>query len=266
MNRHEYLARINYSGVIEPSFAVLAALQEAHLLAVPFENLDIHEGTRIMLDRENLFRKIVTMKRGGFCYELNTLFYHLLTDLGFNATIASGRVYDSSRNDFGPEFDHMLILAKVENRIWLVDVGFGDFSMRPLLFAENQPLMDSNGQFRIDKVPNGYFRVSRISQKDNRYVTEYIFSAEQRHIEDFSEMCSYHQTSPESHFTQKRICSIATASGRISLTDDKLIITDNGIRNESPILNEQEYRNALAKYFNIDLSPHAGSIYRRSLL
>ena len=72
MDIQQYLQRINYVDSIHPTIEVLSKLQLMHLMNVPFENLDIHNNTRI--DLTNLFNKIVTRKRGGFCYELMAFF------------------------------------------------------------------------------------------------------------------------------------------------------------------------------------------------
>jgi N-hydroxyarylamine O-acetyltransferase len=253
MDKYLYLDRINYTGKLTPTLDVLSALQEAHLVSVPFENLDIHSGRSIELDPSHLFRKIVLNRRGGFCFELNSLFHWLLSDIGFTVKLAMGRVYDRSRNVYGPEFDHMLILANCNKQDWLVDVGFGDFSMHPLKFELNQPLTDTNGQFLIEKDSDEYFKMSRYSRKEERYIPEYMFSTVERRLDEFSMMCRFHFTSVESHFTRKRVCSIATATGRISLTDDKLIVTENGMRKEIPISTAQEFNSALARYFGINM-------------
>jgi N-hydroxyarylamine O-acetyltransferase len=198
-----------------------------------------------------LFNKIVVMKRGGFCYELNGLFHWLLRELGFHVRLASGRVYDRHRGGYGPDFDHMLILAECAGHSWLVDVGFGDFSMRPLACTVHHPLTDRNGVFVIERHDDAYFKVSRFSLNDKVYLPQYLFSTGEQCLEDFSDMCLYHQTSPESHFTTGRICSIATATGRITLTDDRLILTESGVRTESVIRDEGEFGRALVQYFNI---------------
>ena len=91
MHTHQCVSRINYAGELDPNLSVLTALQEAHLLAVPFENLDIHAGKEIVLDLPRLFQKVVTMKRGGFCYEPNGLFYWLLQELGFTVRTSAPR-------------------------------------------------------------------------------------------------------------------------------------------------------------------------------
>ncbi len=87
-----YLDRINYHGSTDPILETLCALHRAHMLAVPFENLDIPLKRPIVLDQELLFDKLVNRRRGGFCYELNALFSALLREMGFNVQRLSARV------------------------------------------------------------------------------------------------------------------------------------------------------------------------------
>src|ERR1041384_6819764 len=105
MNTEAYLKRINYSGSLEPTAETLRALQVAHLMAVPFENLSIHAGEPIVLEEEALFRKIVERRRGGFCYEVNGLFAGLLRALGFDVAMLAAEV-GRAAGAFGPNFDH----------------------------------------------------------------------------------------------------------------------------------------------------------------
>ena len=132
-----------------------------------------------------------------------------------------------------------------------MDVGFGDFSMHPLKLVLNTPLHDRNGTFLIERYDDTYARVSRLSLKENRYLPEYLFSEKERSLGDFAGMCDYHQTSPESHFTRKRVCSIATATGRKTLTEDRLIVTERGVRTETVIGDESAYRRALQHHFGV---------------
>ena len=120
MDINKYLERIHYSGPLAPTLEVLSKLQLAHLMTVPFENLDIHTNTKI--DLNHLFDKIVTRNRGGFCYELNGLFYELLTETGFAVKMVSARVHDG-KGDFSPEFDHMALIVNLDNENYLV-MGF----------------------------------------------------------------------------------------------------------------------------------------------
>src|SRR5690242_3051518 len=111
MDLQAYLQRINYRGEQKPTAAILRELHRAHLLAVPFENLDIHLGRPILLDQDALFDKIVRRSRGGFCYELNGLFALLLRGLGFDVTLLAAGVARAD-GGFGPEFDHLTLLVK----------------------------------------------------------------------------------------------------------------------------------------------------------
>jgi N-hydroxyarylamine O-acetyltransferase len=253
MNIEKYLRRIDYQGELTPSLSTLQGLQETHLLHVPFENLDIALRRKIVLDITKIYRKIVIRKRGGFCYELNGLFHWLLQELGFTCGLISARVYDEDRKDYGPEFDHQAILVTIEGKEWISDVGFGDFSIHPLPLKINILLNDPNGQFLIEKNQNKSFRISRFRYKQNSFIPEYLFSTSIRQLLDFDQMCHYHQTSPESHFTRKKVCSLATMHGRITLTENELVITKKERRKKFTIKDDQEFDLALKKYFNLKL-------------
>src|SRR5918912_1986724 len=103
-----YLDRIDYRGPLEPTAETLRRLHVAHLLAVPFENLNIGMGWPIVLDQDALFAKIVVRRRGGFCYELNGLFAALLRTLGFDVVMLSAGAASATAG-FGPDFDHMAL-------------------------------------------------------------------------------------------------------------------------------------------------------------
>lgn len=117
-----YLERINYHGSREPILPNLQALHEAHMLAMPFEDLDIPLGRAIVLNEAFLWTKIVEHHRGGFCYELNGLFALLLRTLGFQVDMLSAAAARST-GGFGPDFDHLTLLVHLEQD-WLADVGF----------------------------------------------------------------------------------------------------------------------------------------------
>jgi N-hydroxyarylamine O-acetyltransferase len=249
MDIKQYLERINYVGLVNLTFEVLSNLQIMHLMNVPFENLDIHNNTKI--DLTNLFNKIVTRKRGGFCYELNGLFYELLKEIGFTVKMVSARVYDGKK-DYSPEFDHMALIVKIKDDSYLVDVGFGEFSFYPIKIELNKEASDPGGIFRIETFNDNY-KVIKKKNADGKFIPEYIFSEKERQLEEFFARCNYHQTSNESHFMQKRICSLPTKSGRITLTGDILKITENGEVKERKLHNEHEIQQELWNYFGIKL-------------
>jgi N-hydroxyarylamine O-acetyltransferase len=216
------------------------------LLTVPFENLDIHEGKKIVLDESLLYEKIVSRGRGGFCYELNGLFCRLLRTVGFTAQIVSARVYMPARNLFSPEFDHMAILVDIEDS-YLVDVGFGDTFRRPIAMPDGA-VEDVSGKYQI-RSDKDQFVLEKL-QSDN-WQPVYSFTIQPKAISDFEEMCSFNQTSPESHFTQQLICTIATETGRISLSDDYLTVTDGNTKRKIKVKSSEDFRLNLQNYFGI---------------
>jgi len=250
---HKYLERISFCEVpASANFDVLKRLQQQHLLKIPFENLDIHLGFPITTDIEKFFEKIVINGRGGFCYELNGLFNELLRSIGYSTSLVSGRVANSDKG-FGEEYDHMAICVHADSNFWLVDVGFGEFTMFPLKLECGIEQYDKRGVFLIDKHDEEYFVVKKLMDI-GIYEPQYIFSLKERRLSDFEEMCNYHQTSPKSHFTQKKMCSIALRDGRITLTDRNLKITKNNIVTEQEIKDEHVFFDKLKLIFGIELT------------
>ena len=249
MNINQYLERINYIGPVDSTFEVLSKLQHTHLLYVPFENLDIHNHTKI--DLTNLFDKIVTRRRGGFCYELNGLFYELLKEIGFTVKMVSARVYDG-KEKYSPEFDHMALIVQLGNDNYLVDVGFGEFALCPIKIEMDNNTNDPKGVFKVETFDGNYMVVKKKSAEGN-FIPEYIFSEKERELSEFYNMCNYHQTNSESHFMKKRVCSLPTENGRITLTGDTLKITENGKVEERKLKDEVEVQEVLWEYFKIKL-------------
>src|ERR1700676_4492415 len=125
-----YLERIAYTGPLTPTPEVLRNLHRAHMLSVPFENLDIVLGRKIACDEDAFIRKIVGRRRGGFCYELNGAFAGLLRAIGLKVSLLSARVPRDDGSG-GPEFDHLALRVDLDEP-WLADVGFGECFLEPL--------------------------------------------------------------------------------------------------------------------------------------
>lgn len=243
-----YLRRIGYEGPRLPSVETLRDLQVAHLQSVPFENLSIHSGDPIVLEDEALFEKVVTRRRGGFCYELNGLFAALLRALGFEVEMLAAGVA-KSEGDFGPDSDHMTLLVKLQDR-WIADVGFGDSFVEPLLLDETAAQVQGARAYKF--VRDGDYRILMQRNYDGVWAPQYRFTLEPHQYADYVETCHYHQTSPESHFTKGRICTLATTEGRLTLSEFRLITTNNqGERQERNLSSQSEYEAALREHFGI---------------
>ncbi len=256
-----YLARVGYTGPTAPTLETLRALHRAHLLAVPFENLDISLGREIVVDEAAIIRKVVEQRRGGFCYELNSAFAALLRALGFRVTLLSVRVA-RERGGEGPEFDHLTLqvdLRDAQEGTWLANVGFGESFLEPLRLQPAVEQVDPAGTFRLERLPmqpptqtEERLQLEK-AEPGGHWKRQYSFSLQPRHLADFATMCRYHQTSPESSFTQSRICTRATPDGRITLSGMKLIVTRNGQREENALASEKEAQDALQRYFGVRL-------------
>lgn len=249
MHVEAYLKRINYTGSLEPTPETLRNLQVAHLLTVPFENLSIHSGEPIVLEDNALFSKIVDRRRGGFCYEANGLFAALLRSLGFDVAMLAAGVA-KHEGGFGPQFDHMTLMVTLSDR-WLADVGFGDSFLEPLLLDSREEQVQGTRSFRIIDDDDHLILMRRNPGGDGE--PQYRFTLQPYSFADYEEMCHFHQTSPDSHFTKGRICSRATADGRISLSEMRLITTTGPqlLRDQRTVADQEEYNRILRDQFGI---------------
>jgi N-hydroxyarylamine O-acetyltransferase len=239
-----YLDRLRYEGGTAPTPETLRGLHRAHMMAVPFENLDIRLGVPITLSVPAFYEKIVARRRGGFCYELNGLFAWLLTELGFSVTLLSARVFSSGI--LSPEFDHLALLVACDGP-WVADVGFGEMSLVPLragLAAESE-----SEEYSVAEAGESW-----IVQR--RGEPQYALGLTPRRLEEFEDRCRFQQTSPDSHFTRSTVCSLATETGRKTLSGTKLILTTGERREERAVDGAEDYRSILASLFGIELGGH----------
>jgi N-hydroxyarylamine O-acetyltransferase len=263
MDINAYLQRINYRGSVAPSGQTLRDLQVAHLFSVPFENLSIHSAEPIILDDAALFEKVVVRRRGGFCYELNGLFAALLRQLGFEVTMLSAGVANSE-GVIGPDFDHMALLVvpnKESGERWLADVGFGDSFIEPLRLEVGTKQKQGERTYKI--IEDGSHLIMMQREGSDEWKIQYRFTLQPYNYPDYAAMCRFHQTSPESHFTKARVCTLTTPQGRITLSEMRLITTVRGHeRQEQLLTNDAEYALALKELFGIVLNSGKGDPLR----
>ncbi len=255
MNVQQYLERIRYTGALATDVATLVALCTSHVQHIPFEDLDIQAGVPIVLDTERFYDKVVLKNRGGYCYELNGLFCALLGHLGFEVHMLSARV--ANGKEYSPEYDHMCLAVILEGKRWLVDVGFGDFSLRPLEIGNHEVQDDGRNQYIVGQAEvegKTYRCVSRWNEGRGMYVPQYIFSLHRHELEDFAPRNTYQQTNPESHFMKTLMCSVPTESGRTSMINNRMVYTENGQKREEIIKDEVHRRELLRSYFNIEMN------------
>jgi N-hydroxyarylamine O-acetyltransferase len=245
---YAYLDRISAERPATLDAGALAALHRAHLLAVPFENLSIHLAEPISLAEGDLLTKIVTRRRGGFCYELNGAFALLLEALGAHVTRVAARVY-GAEGKLGPLFDHLALVVRLPGGSgpWLADVGFGSNSTYPLRYDSRADQEDPGGRFALADTTDGDVELVKDGEP------QYRIEQRERRLDDFVPTCWWQQTSPDSHFTLSTICSRLTEDGRISLSRRTLIRTSGGTRTEQELGADGEVLAAYRDHFGIVL-------------
>jgi N-hydroxyarylamine O-acetyltransferase len=236
-----YLERLGIGTGLTPSWPVLCDLVTRHMHIVPFENLDIVDGSPPELSTAAVLYKVAIRRRGGFCYELNEAFRALLTHLGFKVRRIEARVWSESRQEFGAPFDHLALVVSLPEGDYLTDVGYGDNNRTPLRLPADG-VQDISGEYRLQPATDDRWLLSRTDQP------LYEMSLTEQPLSAFAGMHRHHQTSPDSIFTKGLICTRATPTGRTTLSRERLIIVDGGQRSESVIADCDQ---ALERYFGL---------------
>ena len=205
-----YFARIGYTGPRDATLGTLRALHRAHLLAIPYENLDIHLGLPLTLDADAMFTKLVDERRGGWCFEMNGVFGRVLETLGFTVRYLSGAVGRAERG-WRAQGNHLVLLVTLD-RPWIADVGFGDGFLTPL------PL--EVGHYRQDFLQ---YQVSRDGPRWRVHNHQFggadgfDFTLTARRLDDFANQCLELQTAPESSFVKSTVCERMLPNGILML-------------------------------------------------
>ncbi|MFT6707903.1 MAG: arylamine N-acetyltransferase, partial [Flavobacteriales bacterium] len=210
----KYLSRMKIDDC-NPNLEGLTKLQEHHMENIPFENLDIVVGRNIALDYPHLFDKVVIKKRGGYCFELNTLYAELLKSLDFSPKPVLGRVWLSNPKGTPPR-NHLAHLVDLGGKTYVTDVGFAGLITRiPLDINVTAPVNDKDGLVRVVPIADHQFMIQRQTEKGwtNLYSFENVeISEEDIHISNY-----YMSTHPKSHFCCHKFVGKNTKEGRIGL-------------------------------------------------
>jgi N-hydroxyarylamine O-acetyltransferase len=236
-----YLQRLGIGTKPAPSWPVLCDLVACHLHIVPFENLDIIDGLRPELSTAAVLHKVVTRRRGGFCYELNEAFRALLTHLGFEVARIEARVWSEARQEFGAPFDHLALIVSLPEGEYLVDVGFGDSNRTPLRLPADT-VTDISGDYTLKQRSSELWLLSRSGEP------LYEMTLTEQPLAAFATMHRHHQTSSDSLFTKALICTRATPTGRTTLSRERLIVVNGADRSETMMPDRDR---ALRQYFGI---------------
>ena len=254
MDSETYLARIGLSRHPKPTLDALHSIQDAHMRHVPFENLDVFLGRPLDLQTDALFEKIITRKRGGYCFELNTLYGALLSHLGFNPIPMLARVWLRDPAETPPQ-THLVNRVNIDGQDWITDVGFGGRAARvPLKIQEGYELDDGDGRIRIRRDADFGYRISRL--RDGRWSDQYTVDTKSAPLADILLGNHWTENHPESHFRQGVGVGLFTTEGRTSFYGG--VLTHRGVQTRSrTITGLTETVEVLRREFglNLDLSP-----------
>ncbi|PKB25944.1 N-hydroxyarylamine O-acetyltransferase [Novosphingobium kunmingense] len=192
-----YLQRIGHDGPLGADLSTLRALHRAHVLAIPFENLEVQFGGEPSMDPDAIFAKLVERRRGGWCYEQNGLFGRVLETLGFAVTRLAGGVM---REMAGEQFvgNHLALKVVVDGDPWLCDVGFGSTQIEPLPLAEG-PWTAAPLSGELQRTEDGYWRLAIIGGPMPLSFDFRDAPADEQRLQD---LCAWQASDEQSIFVQ----------------------------------------------------------------
>lgn len=251
-----YSTRIGLPLAAGPSADLLADLQRAHRLAIPFENLDIPLGRGISIDPGLVFDKLVLQRRGGYCFEQNQLFLHVLQALGYLARPLLARVWMSA-GEAPPVKDaqpatHMLILARIDEQDWICDVGFGGSYAPPLRLVPDEVVTSPDGA-RHRLMSDASYGCMLQRDGGSGWTNQYSFHLFEVADVDLEVANHWTSTKAGTRFTSRCVASLAMPTGFITMVNREFTRTEQGVSSSRTIADIDEYWASLEAEFGISL-------------
>ena len=249
MDLDAYFARIGYRGSRAPTLDTLHGIARAHVQTIPFENIDVLLGRGIDLEIGALERKLVAARRGGYCFEQNTLLLEVLTAMGYAARPLSARVRYQRPRDYTPARTHLLVRVELDES-WLVDVGVGAMSPTAALrLAEEGEQATPHEPRRLLREHGRIYHQVRFGE-DWHDVAE--LTLEEMPVIDRIVANWYTSAHPQSHFRSRLLVARATPGGRVTLLNDELSVRGaDGTAEKVKVRSQAQLRGLLAEHFGI---------------
>jgi N-hydroxyarylamine O-acetyltransferase len=254
MDVQAYFDRIGYAGKPRVDLETLTALHRLHLRTIPYESLDVMLRRPGGLDPGAAFDKLVTRRRGGWCYEMNGLLAAVLEDIGFSVTRMSGAVMREERGDIA--LGNHLVLRVDLDRPYIADVGFGDGILEPVPLAPG-PHHCAGYDFRVEDLDGGWVRFHNHAMGGAPY---FDFTLEPASMEQLGATCHWLRTSPDSIFLQTALAFRHTPDGLVALLGRTLRRIRPGEKSSELIDSADEFVTALKREFELDV-PEAATLW-----
>ena len=252
MNLADYLFRIGIGDQPRATIEDLAKVQHGHRLSIPFENLDVRLGRGISVDDDAIFDKLVTQKRGGYCFEHNALLRWALREMGFDVRPLLARVWLFATET--PPKTHTLNLVTINGDEWIADAGFGSSYCPPMPLHEGACVKGADGaehRLVIDADHGWMLQIKLVGQ--SAFKNEFSFTLDKVADLDLAMSNHWTATSPLSRFLHSVIVNISTPDGMINLNNAMLKTTIGDTHKEQKLTNEAALQNALREHFGIDM-------------
>ena len=239
-----YLDRIGFTGPVELTLQTLNRLIQAHLTHVPFEALDVWGvGACPSLELQDLYKKVIVDRRGGYCFELNTLFRKLLNALGFDAYQVIASLLDENGQAAPPA--HNVILCMINGQTYFVDVGFGG----PVPFGALKLNSEQDG-FSVF-YEDGFYIFSRT--EDGKLRPALRFRDVPAELCELIPLNFYISQRPDVHFRNRILVNQRQPDGSVyTLIGEEFKITDCGGVQSQPVDTIEQVKHILQQYFSID--------------
>jgi N-hydroxyarylamine O-acetyltransferase len=249
-----YLRRIGVKEFPPSNLAGLRTLHRAHLLAIPFENLDVQLGRRITTDIAPIYEKIVERRRGGWCYEMNGLFGWALRELGFAVTRMAGGVMRETMADFMVG-NHLVLKVELPEGPYVADVGFGDGPIEPFPITVHA-FNDGRFPFALSHPEPEWWRFHNHPHGGAKSFDFRLHAAEESLL---AERCAFLQSAETSPFVQNLVCQRYTPEGLVILRGRVLRrITGAGVGAEESLESGPELISTLREMFDLDVPEALG--------
>jgi N-hydroxyarylamine O-acetyltransferase len=256
-----YLRRISLVGPIEPSLPTLRALVQAHVAAIPFENLNPFLGLPVSLDPVAVFAKLVTHHRGGYCFEQNLLLLDALETIGFTAWGLAARVLWRQSEEAITPRGHMLLRVEIAGCSHVVDVGFGGMTLTGVLRLETEVEQPTPHEtFRLRSRDGDWFLQAWVRDS---WQTLYRFDLQRQYRVDYAAANYYLSTYPESHFRTGLLVARSSPGLRLALRNAELARhRADGSTDRTVLVSPQALRQTLEQEFGLRL-PDVPQLDRR---
>ena len=263
-----YLARIGLPAPPPATPEGLAQLQQAHRQAITFENLDIMLSRGVAIGSDAVFGKLVTRRRGGYCFEQNRLFADMLAELGLPSRPLLARVLLGSAAGEIPPRTHTLLMLEIGGERWIADAGFGGSYLPPLRLADGSEAETGDGaRHRLRPIGEGgtvpsewlLERAGRHAATDGRagaheeWQAQYTFNLTPAEQADLEQANHWTATRPATRFTTLHVVSIARPGGFAAMTDRQFSLAQGEEAERREIADMADYRITLRERFALHL-------------